>query len=169
MDTIITLAMVAALLTGCATTPQTRQEMKDTMKGSPRMAIAADYTSQRSYEDVVATLQRKWHECYSLQVTTTHATPGGMTTSRYRDTYHPYARHVNNSLFELTLRMTTQGMVMLNKVPEGGEYVVAVDVVRLPGNKSKVSWYSWTMGGWKSHWETHRQWIDGKNVPCPTG
>ncbi len=168
MDKNIALVMGSLLLTSCVTTPQSREELKETMKRNPGLSIAADYTTQRRFEDVVATLQSKWQECCALEVTTTRTTRSGMTTSRYRDTFHPQARLVNNSLFELTLRMSTQGMVMLNKVPEGGEYSVAVDVVRLPGNKSKVSWYS-PAWGWKNQWETHKQWIDGKNTPCPTG
>ncbi|HZP93631.1 MAG TPA: hypothetical protein VFB20_12225 [Burkholderiales bacterium] len=42
-----------------------------------------------------------------------------MATSRYRDTYHPHVRKVDNSRVEMTLQMTTEGMIMLGKVSEG--------------------------------------------------
>lgn len=157
-----------ALLAGCVTSPQTREELKVSTRNHTSMAIVESHTANRRFEDVAATLQKKWQECYNIQVTTTRKTQSGMTTSRYRDEFHPHARKVNNSLVEMTLRMTTQGMVMLNKVPEGGEYIVALDIVRLPGDKARLDWYS-PAWGWKDAWAAAQQWSDGKNAPCPTG
>jgi hypothetical protein len=151
-------------LAGCVTSPQTRDELKTTMINHPSLAIVGTYTTNRRFEEVVATLDRKWQECYGIRKTTTR-TEGGMTTMSYRDTFHPQSRKVNNSLVEMTLQMTTEGMIMLSKVPPGGDYIVALDLQRLSGNKTKLMWYS-SAWGWTEAWERNKQWSDGKNMAC---
>lgn len=158
--------LTSLLVAGCVTSPQTRQQLKDASIKSPRMMIADSYVANRSLESVAGSLERKWRECYEVSVTTTRSNKAGMTTSRYQDTFHPKFRRVGNARVEMTLQMTTQGMVALNKVPEGGEYMVALDLDRLPGNKTRLSWHSPRIG-WKDSWETNKQWADGKDVPCP--
>ena len=61
--------------------------------------------------------------------------------------------------------MTTRGMVMLSKVPEGGEYIVALDIERAGKNSTRLSWYS-RPGGWRDEWELNKQWSEGKDLPC---
>jgi hypothetical protein len=159
------LSFIAVIsLAGCVTPPQTRDELKTTLMNNPKMSIVGTYTANRRFEEVVATLERKWQECYGIRRTTTR-TEGGMTTMRYRDTFHPQSRKVNNSLIEMTLQMTTEGMIMLSKVPQGGDYVVALDLERLSGSKTKLTWYS-PAWGWTEAWERNRQWSDGKDVAC---
>lgn len=152
-------------LTGCATTPQSRGEFKRWTKEHTTLALHESYIVDRRFEDVTASLKKKWLQCYSNTLTTTR-TSGGMTTSRYSDTHHPRFRNVNDSLFEMTLQVTTEGMIMLSKVPEGGDYSVAIDVHRLPKNKTKVTWHSYTWGGWTAAWERNRKWSDGQDAPC---
>jgi len=150
-------------LAGCVGAPQSRQELKTAAVEHPSLSVTGSYTSNRRLEDVAAALERKWKECYSVQRTTTRS-QGGMTTMNYRDTYHPKSRRVSSSLVEMTLQMTTQGMIMMTKVPEGGEYIVALDLERVPGNKTRLTWHS--VMGWTSSWERNKQWSDGKDVPC---
>jgi hypothetical protein len=161
----VLLLATAIFLTGCATSAQNRDDFKKTLQGYPSLSVTGSHVSNRRFEDVVATLERKWKECYGFQRTTTR-TQGGMTTMNYKDTYHPKSRKVSNSLVEMTLQVTTEGMIMLSKVPEGGDYVVALDIERLPGSKTKLSWYSASLGGWKAAWERNKQWSDGKDVAC---
>ncbi len=163
MTRFICLFFVVTLLMGCATSPQTREELKSVAKENPTVMVYETYTTSRHFEDVVGNLQQKWHKCYDLDVTTTR-TEGGMPRSRYTDTFHPYFVKKNNSFNEMTLQMTTS-MKMLNKVPAGGEYIVALDVERAPGNKTKLTWYS-RAWGWKDWWEINKQWSDGKDAPC---
>lgn len=161
----ISLLLAVLLSAGCVTSPQSRDGLKETATAHPKMSIAETYVANRSFDSVVTALERKWQECYGVTVTTTRSNKAGMTTSRYQDTFHPQIRRVNNSKVEMTLQMTTKGMVMLNKVPEGGEYMVALDVDRLPGNKTRLSWYS-PRWGWTDNWEANKQWADGKNAAC---
>jgi hypothetical protein len=162
MRTILVLA--AALAAGCQTV-ETRDDFKKGIQSHPSLTISGTHTSSRRFEEVVSTLERKWKQCYGGQRTTTR-TQGGMTTMNYRDTFHPRVRKVNSSLVEMTLQMTTEGMIMLSKVPEGGDYLVALDVERTAGNKTKLIWYSGSLGGWKAAWERNKQWSDGKDVAC---
>jgi hypothetical protein len=159
----ILLLAVLIFLAGCVANPMTRDALKKTATEHPGLSTLGTYVSNRSFEQVTASLKRKWQECYNVNRTTTR-TQGGMTTSRYRDTYNPKWRKVNNSLVEMTIQMTTRGMVMLSKVPEGGEYIVALDVERLAGNKTRLRWYS--RHGWDESWERNKKWSDGKNTAC---
>jgi hypothetical protein len=164
MRKALVLAAVA-LAAGCNTAPLTRDEFKKGVQSQSMLTLTGSHASSRRFEDAVAMLERKWKECYGFQRTTTR-TQGGMTTMNYKDTYHPRVRKVSSSLVEMTLQMTTEGMIMLSKVPEGGDYIVALDVERAAGNKAKLTWYSGSLGGWKAAWERNKQWSDGKDVAC---
>lgn len=168
-ETIIALHRTALLvltvaLLGCVATPQTRDEFMQQVKEYPTLGLHETYTANRRFEDVVRTIEAKWQECYNVARTTTR-TQGGMTTMRYRDTYHPRSEKVSNTLVHLTLQETSEGIVMLNKIPPGGLYVAALDLERLPANKTRLTWHSAKLG-WRDGWERNKQWSEGKNVAC---
>ena len=160
---------VVLMLSGCGTvvtTAQTRDEFTKDVLNSPKVGLTGSHTSSRRFEDVVRTLEQKWKECYSTAATTTR-TQGGMTTMRYTDINHPRWQKINNNLVEFTLQQTTQGMMMINKVPPGGEYIAAMNVERVPGNKAKLTWYSYNLfGAWKDDWERNKKWSDGQDAAC---
>jgi hypothetical protein len=165
MKRVVYFFVVAAMLAGCATTsPQSRDELKSFAKAHTTAMIYESYTSRRRFEDVVASLELKWNECYGISKTTTRS-ENGVRTSQYRDTFHPHFVKVNGFLVEMTLQMTTEGMVMLSKVPPGGDYIVALDVERLLGGKTRLTWHS-AAWGWKDQWEVNKQWSDGKEAAC---
>jgi hypothetical protein len=157
------LLIVVISLAGCVAAPQTRDELKTTAVAHPSLSVVGAYTSNRRFEDVAASLERKWEECYSVRRSTTREASSGARAT-YTDTYHPQSRRVSNSMVEMTLQMSTKGMTNLTKLPPGGEYLVALDLERLPGNKTKLSWYS--VRGWTESWERNKQWSDGKNLAC---
>jgi hypothetical protein len=159
------LCFAIVFLSGCVTSPQTRKEFKTWTKEHTSMGLHEVYTVNRSLEDVVASLQKKWQQCYDMNATTRRSS-GGVTTSNYTDTFHPHVKKVDKSLVEMTLQMTTKGMIMLNNVPEGGEYVIALDVQRQSQNKANLSWYSYSWGK-KEEWERNKEWGNGKDAPCP--
>ena len=159
----ICLFFVMAILNGCATSPQSRNELKATAQAHTKMMIYESYTTSHHFEDVISTLQRKWQECYGISRTTSRH--DGVVKAQYTDTFHTHFAKVNNSLFAMTLQMTTKGMTMLSKVPPGGDYIVALDVERVSANTTKLTWYS-AAWGWKDAWERNKKWSDGKNVPC---
>jgi hypothetical protein len=164
------LIIAVLVLSGCSgmvtTTPQTREEFKKEIMDSPKIGLRESYTSSRRFDDVVRSLEQKWNECYNT-ASTTHASKGGMTTMHYTDINHPRWQKINNSLVEFTLQRTTQGMTMINKVPPGGEYIVALNVERLPNNKAKLTWYSYTLfGSNRDSWDHNKKWSDGQNAAC---
>jgi hypothetical protein len=160
------LCFSVILLPGCVTTtPQTREDFKTWTKEHTSMGLYEVYTVNRSFEDVVASLQKKWLQCYDINATTRRVS-GGITTSNYTDTFHPKFKKVDKSHLEMTLQMTTKGMIMLNKTPEGGEYVIALDVQRLSKNKTNLIWYSYSWGK-KDELERTKAWGSGKDAPCP--
>lgn len=165
MNRLFYSLVVLAALSGCATTsPQSRNELISFAKDHNTLMISESYTTNHRFEDVAATLERKWQECYGVSKTTIRS-ENGVRTSQYRDTFHPHFVRVNGMLLEMTLQMTTEGMVMLSKVPPGGDYIVALDVERLLGGKTRLTWSS-AKWGWKDQWDLNKQWSDGKDAAC---
>jgi alpha-L-fucosidase len=160
---IVLLLVIAISLAGCAGAPQTREGFKESAKSNTLLGTVDTYTANRRFEEVIAMLDRKWQECYSRRSTTTR-TQGGMTTMNYQDTFNPQSRKVSDSLVEMTLQVTTTGMIMLSKVPPGGDFVIALDVERLPANRTRLTWHAGPGKG--SYWEKNKQWSDGKDVAC---
>ena len=83
---------------------------------------------------------------------------------QFRDTYHPQSRKINDSLVEMTLQLTTTGATALNKVPPGGDFAFTIDVERLAGNKTKLTWNGGPFQS--SSWEKNKQWSEGKDIAC---
>lgn len=158
------LSITVLSMVGCVATPQTRDEFKQQVMDHPTFTIHDTYTANRRFEDVVRTLEGKWQECYNVSRTTTRS-QGGLTTMRYQDTYHPKSEKINNSLVEMTIQETSKGITMLNKIPPGGLYMAALNLERLPSNKTKLTWYSGGLG-WRKIWEMNKQWSDGKDIAC---
>lgn len=155
--------VVAVMLSACATSPQSRDELKSAARAHPTAMIYASYTSKRRFEDVIATLELKWNECYGISKSTTRY--GNGDAAQFRDTLHPRIDKVNGFLVEMTLQVSREGMARLGKVPEGGDYMVALDVERLLGAKTRLTWHSAT-AGWQEQWELNKQWSDGKEAAC---
>jgi hypothetical protein len=159
---VILMLSAVFFLAGCVTTmPQTREEFIKFSSDHPSWYIADKYVSNRPFEAVVNSLHKKWQECYAVSRTTTRSS-GGMITSRDTETYHPKIKRINNSSVEMTLQMTSPNM--LNKVPPGGYYMVAINIKRLPSGRAEVAWFSNTF--WKKDWTRNKDWIDGKNLSC---
>lgn len=163
------IAVVSVLaLSACAILeqPKTREEFTKFVVDSPKLGFTDTYTVHRRFEDVVQSLDRKWQECYNVTKTMSR-TEGGIKTMQYRDTYVPFTHRVNNSLAELTLQISSSRMKMVNNVPTGGDYIMALDVERLPANKTKLTWYSPAiLGDWKENWARNKKWSEGGNTGC---
>lgn len=163
MKRVVYFFAVAAMLAGCATPLlQSRDELKSFARDHATVMIYESYTSSRRFEEVAATLQGKWEACYGKS----NAIPGpenGTPTSRAA--FHPHFLKVNSFLFEMSLQTTQSGAPMQSKMPEGGSYLVALDVERLLGGKTRLTWHS-AAKEWKEQWELSKQWSDGKDAAC---
>ncbi len=155
----LAVLLCALLLSSCVAVPQDRPALIKTMKDNSNAAIVKTHVSSRGYDDVVNTLKRKWSECFNMVGVT--RLPGG---GGYKEIMYPEFRAVSNAHYEFTLRLKTEGMTMLATIPEGGEYKVALDVGRMPGNKTRLSWYSGS--GRADYWEKSVKWSDGENPLC---
>lgn len=147
----------ASLLAACATPLlQSRDELKSFAKDHTTVMIYESYTSSRRFEEVSAALQGKWSECYGSNKTT----PGAEARASISgEAFYPSFIKVNGFLFEMSLQKSQDTM------PEGGNYLVALDVERLLGGKTRLTWHS-AAKGWKEQWELNKQWSDGKDAAC---
>lgn len=167
MKRVVYFFPVAAMLAACATTPpqpqaQSRDELKASARDHATTMIYESYTSRRRFEEVVATLQGKWEQCYGAGNTAGRADNGATKPGA---AVHPRFFKVNSFLFEMSLQSAADGTAIQGKVPEGGTYVVALDVERLLGGKTQLTWHS-AAAGWKEQWELNKQWGDGKEAAC---
>ncbi|WP_019143031.1 hypothetical protein [Noviherbaspirillum massiliense] len=164
---IMTIAGVLTL-SACAALeqPKTREEFTKFVVDSPKMMLTDTYTVNRRFEDVVQSLDRRWQECYRITKSMSSSS-GSVTTMQYRDTYIPFTHRISNSRAELTLQTSTIHMKMVNNVPTGGDYIMALDIDRLSANKTKLTWYSPALlGRWKEHWARNKKWGEGSNIGC---
>lgn len=157
MKRVVYFFAVAAMLAACATPLlQSRDELKSFAKDHATLMISESYTSSRRFEEVVAALQGKWEACYG---TGQNAAGTENTASTSRAVFHPNFLKVNSFLFEMSLQKSQ------DKIPEGGNYLVALDVERLLGGKTRLTWHS-AAKEWKEQWELNKQWSDGKDAAC---
>jgi hypothetical protein len=167
MSKLACLLFAVAVLSGCAgMNPQTRDEFRQALTGGVPFGMVDTYVANRSFEDVVNTLKQKAEECLNVDKTMQRR-EGGMTTMRTKEEYRTAIRVVNSNLAEMTTQWQWRGVIILQKVPEGGFYSLAVDIERVPSSKTKLTFYGSSFGG-KSVWTAIKQWSDGQLVPCPS-
>lgn len=166
MKRVIYFLLVPAMLAACSTPlPQSRDELKASARDHARVMIYETYTSNRRFEEVVATLQGKWEQCYG-QGKAAIRSESGTSISKYRDAMHPHFLMVNSLLFEMSLQLSKEETLLQGRVATGSGYIVALDVERLLGGKTQLSWHSSAATGWKEQWELNKQWSDGKDAAC---
>ena len=158
---------VATVLAGCAgANPQTREEYVQAHVSGVPFSMMDTHVSNRSFEQVVASLRQKSEECFNTNVTTSR-TEGGVKTMNIRDEYRTTVRVLSAGKAELTTQFTSKGIVYLQKVPDGGFYSRAVDIERVSPSRTKLTYYGSKFESSKLSWAAIQQWGDGKATACP--
>lgn len=156
------------LVSGCASMdPQTRDEYRTAVDGGRPFSMKESFVAKRGFDDVVRTLRQKSDECFNVNVRTTRK-QNGMTTMDTTDEVRTVIRVVNSKHAELTMQTNPKGIIMLNKVPEGGFYRMAIDIDRLTAGTTRLTYYGSSTDHGKRRLAVIKQWSDGKPVGCPT-
>jgi hypothetical protein len=147
-------------------TPQTRQEFVQMNVKGAAFSMVDSHVAHRSFDTVVRNLKNKSAECLDTNVTT-RRTENGMPTMNVKDEFRTTVRVVSANRAELTTQYRSKGITYAQKVPEGGFYRRAVDIVRLSANTTKLTYYGSSFDSSKKIWATIKQWSDGESAPCP--
>jgi hypothetical protein len=159
---------VIALVTGCASMdPQSRDEYRAAVEGGRPFSMKESFVAKRGFDDVVRMLRQKSGECFNINVRTTRK-QDGMTTMDTTDEVRTVVRVVNSKHAEVTMQTTPKGIVMLNKVPEGGFYRMAIDIDRLTAGSTRLTYYGSSTDHGKRRLAVIKQWSDGKQAGCPS-
>jgi hypothetical protein len=159
---------ISVLLSGCASMdPQTRDEYRTAVDGGRPFSMKESFVTKRGFDEVVRTLRQKSDECFNVNIKTTRK-QDGMTTMATTDEVRTVIRVVNSKRAELTMQTNPKGIVMLNKVPEGGFYRMAIDIDRLTAGTTRLTYYGSSTDHGKRRLAVIKQWSDGKQAGCPS-
>lgn len=159
---------VIILVSGCASMdPQTRDEYRAAVDGGRPFNMKESFVAKRGFDEVVRTLRHKSDECFNVNIKTTRK-QDGVTTMATTDEVRTSVRVVNSKRAELTMRMNPKGIIMLNKVPEGGFYRMAIDIDRLTAGTTRLTYYGSSTDHGKRRLAVIKQWSDGKQAGCPS-
>lgn len=165
-DSLRRLSPVASVLlcSACFSMPQTADEFRQAVPGS-FSAKHQSYELDRSYARIGASLRRRASECLNVAVEVT--TTGHSSASHWIDEYKPTVI-VGKQRTELHLQQHKKqaNLFKPHKEPEGGYYMLVVDVEKLGRNKVRVDMYAPRLG--YSHLvEAVDGWIRGTSDLCP--
>lgn len=162
------IACVIILVTGCASMdPQSRDEYRAAVEGGRPFSMKESFVANHGFDDVVKMLRQKSGECFNVNVRTTRK-QDGMTTMDTTDEVRTVVRVVNSRRAEVTMQTTPKGIVMLNKMPTGGFYRMAIDIDRLAAGTTRVTYYGSSTDHGKRRLAAIKQWSGGKAVACPS-
>lgn len=157
------IALVAALLAGCAQMPQTAEEFR---KAAPGAAFAKvdTYEVNRPLRAVTADFRRRAPDCLDTEVRTV-----SRTATSYQNILTSYKATVvaGAGRTELHLQQLHKtGVVYPSKPPEGGAYLIVVDAYPAPGNRTRIQTFG-PSRGYDVIYRAIRGWASGENLGCP--
>jgi len=155
-----------AAVSGCAAMihPQNAAEYKE--------RVTAPYTEKlevkRPFRTVVDVLRKKSAECLDVSVTRSWKEPQGMYSIPRQQTvkYRPAVK-ASAASAELQLQVDDGTRGGMQKVPEGGMYILVVDTYPGAGDSTRVEIY----GGGEHYYgavaKGVKGWITGASSACP--
>jgi hypothetical protein len=161
------IVLAAALaVAGCAPLPQSRQEFQQLVRSGASLTQTDSFVARRSLEEVMRSLRPRLADCFDYDVAW-RRTQGGATVGASRENWRSNLRPVDRNHAEATVQRVVGGAVQ--KQPEGGIYVMAVDLDRVDAASTKLTFYGSSNGFGSSSWESLKQWSEGRAAPCPSG
>ena len=159
------VSLVAGIaLFGCFSMPQTAEEFRMAVPG----ALSAKYWTyeiDRSYEEAATSLAQHADECLNVSVEVSSSGHG--SSSHWIDHYRPtVVVGKRRAEFHLQQHKKQAMLIKPHKEPEGGYYILVVDVSKLDGTRSKVDVYAPRMG-YGHLTEAVDGWIRGTSDLCP--
>ena len=163
----VLLAVAALILIAPAAfaiwVPQTRAEFVDAVAKGTRGAKMESFVVERGFDDVVKTFDARCTPCLDKLVQRT-ANVGYV--ERSSTDYNPSFKHLSRDRAEFTMQVVHRPAGVGAHPPEGGLYVMAVDLKRAGAHRTEVVLYRPTMG-YKFLSEALMEWAEGTSTDCP--
>lgn len=159
---------LALLLTGCGTFPQTPEEFRAYYLAETRpflfdtIARQETYETRRSFREVERRLTDRIEHCLNVTVRKTAWVGTHLETTVM--VYHTKIRRVGKDRAEITLQQ--DGAVGVGaKAPEGGAYIMLVDLESKKGGGTSMTMYGRSVG--PDFFEAFERWANGGDPSCP--
>jgi hypothetical protein len=110
-------------------------------------------------------LRPRLAECFDYNVTWTRME--GAAVGMFKEKWQSSVRPIDRNRAEVTVQRVVGGAVQ--KQPEGGIYMIAVDLERVDAASTKLTFYGSSTSFGNTTWDSLRQWSEGRTAPCPTG
>jgi hypothetical protein len=160
---------LSAALCGCGSLgqPMNPTEFRQTVGGSS-FGTVESFEAARPYEQVVDTLRKKANECLAVATTSSGTVFQGNMAMREtsRSTYKPTLSVIGQST-ELAVQVDFGEHTVVQKVPEGGFYILVADATPVGTKATKVTIYRGSLGKSKEIGAAVRSWATGASTTCP--
>jgi hypothetical protein len=146
----------------CMHIPQNRQQFVAAVREGSSFTEVEDKTIERGFDSVVAMLTQKSDECLAKDVDRTGYAGSQLEVASGK--YLPVIEQKGQNSVEFTLRVQHSPRPI--GAPEGGVYVIAIDLSREGASRTKATLYTATMG-YDDIVAALRAWLAGENAECP--
>jgi hypothetical protein len=142
-------------------------EFRQTVGGSS-FGTVESFEAARPYDQVVDTLRKKANECLAVATTSSGTVFQGNMAMREtsRSVYKPTIS-VNGQSTELAVQVDFGPHTVIQKVPEGGFYILVADAAPAGARTTKVTIYRGSIGKSKEIGAAVRGWATGASATCP--
>ena len=142
--------------------PQNRAEFVAAVREGSSFTEIEDKTIARNFESVVATLTKKSDECLTKDVDRTGYAGSELEVASAKYLAAIEQKPPNSAEFTLRVQHSPRPV----GAPEGGVYVMAVDLSRQDASHTKATLYMTTMG-YDDIVGALRTWLAGDHADCP--
>lgn len=149
-------------MAGCVSVPQTAEEFRRVVDGSSFAKVEV-FEVQRPARDIMATFQQRAPECLDVTVhAVSHPINDHSSVIEYRSRVLPGTDHSELHLQQLH----KTNVIHLGTPPEGGAFVVVVDVHATSADRARLQIHGPAVG-FEGIYRAVRGWATGKDLRCP--
>jgi len=160
---------LCAALCGCGSLgqPMSPSEFREQVSHSS-FATVQSFDAARPYQQVVETLRKKSQECLAVATTSSGTVFQGNMAMRETShaVYKPTLAASDNKT-ELAVQIDFGEHVLVQKVPEGGMYILVAEAAPVDARTTKVTIYRGKIGKAQDIDDAIRSWVQGTSSSCP--
>jgi hypothetical protein len=154
------ILIIAGIVTGCVTPPQTVDELRDGVKGGAALTKIEQAEINRPFAKTFAAIKNNADKC--LNVTFTGTTPNTYGPVRESIRYRSSSKMTGKTTAQMVLQ---QDKKATGKMPEGGYFVMLTDIEGT-SDKTNVTIYGSSIG-YDNVFKSVFAWAKGEKQPCP--
>jgi len=157
----IVILIMAGLVTGCVTPPQTVEELREGVRGGAAFTKMEQQGFNRSFAETFEAVKKNADKC--LNVTVTGSTPGNYGPIIESVRYRSHSKMTGKKTAEMVLQQDARAT---GKMPEGGYFVMLTDIEGASSNKTNIKIYGSSVG-YDNVFKSIFAWAQGQKQDCP--